>query len=139
VEPPAGLPFVDAHTRVVAAPAVAVWRAVERFTTAGDSPAVTAYGRLVGVRGGRGFHVGRSEPPRRLELVGGHRFATYSLVFTVDDVADGRSVVRAETRAAFPGVAGRLYRALVVDSRAHALIVRRMLAGIARRAERAPA
>lgn len=37
---------------------------------------------------------------------------------------------------AFPGAAGRRYRGLIIDSRAHVLVVRRMLARIARRAER---
>ena len=132
-----GLPFVDEHTRVVAAPAAAVWRAVEQLMTAPTGAAARRYGRLVGVRGERAFEVARSEPPRRLVLVGEHRFARYALGFTIDDRGAGASVLRAETRAEFPGVAGRLYRGLVIGSRAHVLVVRRLLARVAHRAERA--
>jgi hypothetical protein len=158
------LPFVDEQARVVAAPAAAVWRAVEQVmtgtaggagqhstaggagqhSTAGGAgqhstagAAARWYGRLVGVRGERAFEVARSEPPRRLVLVGEHRFARYALGFTIDDRGAGASVLRAETRAEFPGVAGRLYRGLVIGSRAHVLVVRRLLARVARRAERA--
>ena len=95
---------------------------------------VERYGRLVDVRGGRAFEVARSEPPRRLVLVGEHRFARYSLVFTIEDLGPGLTALRAQTWAAFPGVAGHLYRALVINSRAHVLAVRLLLARIARRA-----
>jgi hypothetical protein len=132
----AALPFVDEHTLAVDAPAAVVWRAVEEVMTAPAGPAARRYGRLVGVRGGRAFEVAGSEPPRRLLLVGEHRFARYSLGFTIDDRGPRRSILRAQTRAAFPGGAGRLYRGLVVGTRAHVLVVRRLLARVARRAER---
>jgi len=135
----AGLPYVDEHARRVDAPAATVWRVVEQVMTAPAGAATRRYGRLVGVRGERAFGVAISEPPRRLVLVGEHRFARYSLGFTIDDLAAGRCVLRAETRAAFPGAAGRVYRGLVIGSRAHVLVVRRQLARVARRAEQASA
>jgi hypothetical protein len=137
VESAGGLPFVDEQTWVIAAPAAAVWRAIEQVMTGPPGRAARRYGRLVGVRGERAFEVDRAEPPRRLVLVGEHRFARYALDFTIEYGGPGISVLMAETRAEFPGAAGRLYRALVIGSRAHAMVVRRLLARIARRAERA--
>jgi hypothetical protein len=48
-----------------------------------------------------------------------------------------RTRLVAETRAEFPGVKGRAYRALVIDTRAHVLVVRRLLGTVAGRVERA--
>ena len=82
-----------------------------------------------------GFVARTSEAPRLLELTGRHRFSTYSLTFRLDDVA-GATVVRAETRAAFPALSGRLYRAAVIGSGAHGRLMASMLGSIKRRAER---
>lgn len=83
-----------------------------------------------------GFRVVRAEAPHELALEGEHRFSRYALTFRVDDLGPGRSRVRAETRAAFPGLKGATYRALVIGTRVHVLAVRRMLGAIRRRAER---
>ena len=130
------LPFIDEHARAVTVPAAVAWRAVRDVMGGPSGAAAGSYARLVGARDGRAFTVARREPPRLLELVGEHRFARYSLVFIVDGIDPDHCSVRAQTRAEFPGWAGRLYRLLVIDSRAHVLAVRRMLARIARRAER---
>jgi hypothetical protein len=82
-----------------------------------------------------GFSVARAEPPARLLLAGRHRFSRYSLEFIVDEVDDGRSLLRAVTRAEFPGPAGRAYRGLVIGTRLHVVAVRSMLAGMRARAE----
>jgi hypothetical protein len=82
-----------------------------------------------------GFRVVRAERPVELALAGRHRFSDYSLTFAVEDLGGGRSRLRAATRAAFPGPAGRVYRALVIGSRMHVRAVRSMLAGIRARAE----
>jgi len=47
--------------------------------------------------------------------------------------------VRAETRAEFPGLQGSVYRALVIGTRGHVLVTRRILAAVQRRAERSAA
>jgi len=44
--------------------------------------------------------------------------------------------LRAETRARFPGGAGRLYRAAVIGTRGHILVTMRLLEAVKRRAER---
>ena len=108
-----GLPFVDEH--VLATP----------------KPPERAWERLLEVAPSRGFTVTERTPPRRLALEGRHPFSRYALVFVIDPADDGGSCLRAQTSAAFPGVQGRIYRALVVGSGAHAILVRRMLRRIA--------
>jgi len=79
-----------------------------------------------------GFHVADSEAPRVLALEGRHRFSRYALTFRLTPDAEGTRI-GAETRAAFPGIAGKLYRAAVIGTRGHVLAVRSMLRGIERR------
>lgn len=81
-----------------------------------------------------GFVVSRSVRPSTLALVGEHRFSRYALVFRIDELGSARSRVRAETRAEFPGLRGRVYRGLVIGTRGHVLAVRRMLRAVRRRA-----
>ncbi|MER6345793.1 hypothetical protein ACWC10_15040 [Streptomyces sp. NPDC001595] len=144
------LPFVDAHTSVVAAAPDAVWQAVaeavERSFASGRTGAVA---RLLGcadraAAGPRppakgsatpGFHVVGAVPARELALAGSHRFSTYALVFRLEEAGAGRTRLRAETWAEFPGPAGRVYRLLVIGTRGHALAVRRLLASVRKRAE----
>ena len=57
------------------------------------------------------------------------------LAFDIEQAADGVTV-SARTSAAFPGVWGRLYRALVIGTGGHALVVRAMLKRIAHAATR---
>jgi hypothetical protein len=83
-----------------------------------------------------GFRVARSERPAELALAGRHRFSDYALTFRIDDLGDGRSRLRAITHAEFPGVRGRMYRALVIGSRLHVRAVRAILASLRARAER---
>ncbi|MGW2306252.1 hypothetical protein [Streptomyces sp. NPDC001809] len=141
------LPFVDEHVVVVDAGVEETWRrllvGVERsLSTQGGA----LYARLVGAvprRSGGvrpfgagsefpGFRVVRLVPGHELALEGRHRFSTYSLVLRIEERSDGRCRLRAETRAVFPGAAGRVYRALVIGSGGHALATRRMLAGYRR-------
>jgi hypothetical protein len=85
-----------------------------------------------------GFHVETAEPRGELALAGRHRFSTYLLVFRLEDVdTGGRTRLVAETRAAFPGLKGGVYRALVIGTRLHVLVTRRLLAATKNRAERA--
>jgi len=136
------LPYIDEHAISVGAPRERVWEAVvevvrremtgaERIARAlGCDPAVASE-RFDGSVGQTipGFRVAAAEPGRRLELRGRHRFSDYQLTFLLDD---GR--VRAETRAAFPGLHGRCYRALVIGTRGHRLATRRLLRQIVARA-----
>jgi hypothetical protein len=81
-----------------------------------------------------GFAVVRAEPGKELALGGHHRFSSYALIFRL--VAGERhTTLSAETRAAFPGVSGRVYRGLVIGTRGHVLVVRALLRATRRRAE----
>ena len=91
---------------------------------------------LVRVRPRTRFRVAREESPSLLALEGRHRFARYALTFQIEPVAREASRVTAETHAAFPGTAGRVYRQLVIGSGGHAIVVRRMLKSLKERAER---
>jgi hypothetical protein len=137
----AALPYIDEHALEIAAPADAIWAALLRVvrglagSTAlarilGCDPA-HASGTFTGQPGDAvpGFRVVDAEPGHRLALAGHHRFAAYALTFVLDG---GR--LRAQTHAAFPGVRGKLYRALVIGSGAHRLVTRRLLRQVARRA-----
>ncbi len=83
-----------------------------------------------------GFRVAKVAAPKLLVLEGRHRFATYRLSFSIDPLAEGRSHLHARTDAVFPGAQGALYRAHVIGSGGHEIVVRRMLGAIARQAER---
>ena len=142
---PASLPYVDEHDVEIAADGDAVWAAL---TTTLDRTGGSTFARRVGCQdsvssGPRpfsegstvpGFRVAAATPRAALLLVGRHRFSSYALTFRLAD-AEGRTRLTAETRAAFPGVTGRVYRALVIGSRAHAVMTRRLLDAVRRRAE----
>jgi hypothetical protein len=57
------------------------------------------------------------------------------LTFRLEPLDAHRSRLRAESRAAFPGVAGSVYRLLVVGSGGHVIGVRRLLSAVKRRSE----
>ena len=140
------LPFIDDRKRDVDAPAERTWealiapqtrRAAERIARAlGCDPA--ARSGAPGVVGSTtpGFRVVASIPPRELALEGRHRFSRYALTFLVEEAAPGRSRITARTHAEFPGLRGTIYRAMVIGTRGHVFATRRMLDGIAAKAER---
>jgi len=84
-----------------------------------------------------GFVVTRVVNPAVIALAGQHRFSRYGLIFSLEETDDDHTLLRAETRAAFPGLTGRVYRALVIGTRGHVLAVNRILRAVRRRAERA--
>lgn len=144
------LPFIDEHRRTISATPDRVYAALlETLGGLFASPAVALYARGVGcdppaASGPRplaegatvpGFRVVRATPGEELALEGRHRFSVYSLTFRLDDAGQG-TTLRAESRAAFPGPHGRLYRAVVVGTGGHAMSVRRMLDAVASRTER---
>jgi hypothetical protein len=147
---PGALPFVDEHGVEVAAPPEVVWPALCRVAEGSfSSSAAGRFARLVGcestaasgprplVEGSAfpGFEVARAEPGVELALVGRHRYSEYALTFRLAG-GDGATMLRAETRARFPGVSGRLYRTAVIGTRGHVLVTMRLLAAVKRRAER---
>jgi hypothetical protein len=147
---PDALPFVDEHGVEVSAPPEVVWDSLCRVAEGSfSSSAASRFARLLGcesttVSGPRplaegstfpGFVVTRAESGSQLALVGRHRYSEYALVFHLSAGGDGTRL-RAETRARFPGSAGRLYRAAVIGTRGHVLVTMRLLTAAKRRAER---
>jgi len=143
---PEGPAFVDQHSVRVAAPARAVWDELGRSLP--TSRAAQLYVALVGAEDRQpsgdplsagsvvpGFRVAESTAPRHVVLAGRHRFSTYSLTFVLDESDDGTTLT-AHTEAWFPGVAGALYRAAVIRTCGHRVLVRRWLRQVARSAER---
>jgi hypothetical protein len=147
--PSADLPFIDEHAVEVAASPDRVWEAIRQTASRSfGGQRAELFARLLGAeahpRGDPGtpgstivgFRVARAEVPVELALEGEHRFSRYALSFHVEALADDRSRVRAETRAAFPGLHGRAYRALVIGTGGHVLVVNRLLRAVRARAER---
>ena len=145
------LPCIDEHSVKTAADPKGVWKALLRVVEGSFGSASTAHvARLlgcadVGPSGPRplatgsalpGFHVEAAEQARELALAGSHRFSDYALIFRLEAIGDGRTRLRAETRATFPGIKGGVYRALVIGTRGHVLVTRRLLGAVRRRAEK---
>lgn len=145
------LPHVDEHSLVVEAGSEATWAALLRVAEASVSSGVAPrFARVVGcadtaAAGPRplaegsvlpGFHVVIAAEPSELALAGSHRFSDYALIFRLDELDGARTRVRAETRAEFPGLKGSVYRALVIGTRMHVVVTRRMLTATKRNAER---
>lgn len=145
------LPYVDEHVTNVPAGLERTWAALVSVVSGElGSPVSARAAKLLGWvparRGGDwdadvsagaalpGFVVDEAHAPSRLALSGRHRFSRYSLVFELEALGPERARVRARTRAAFPGPLGRAYRVLVIASGAHRIVVRRLLARVARRA-----
>jgi hypothetical protein len=143
------LPRIDEHAIEVDAPSDAIWRALIARDPGTSDARAERFARILGcdpaaVSGEPGepgstvpgFQVAHSDPPRKLALAGSHRFSDYTLEFSVEDLGAGRSRLRAITHAAFPGLKGEIYKTLVIRSRAHVLVTKRLLQSVARRAER---
>ena len=144
------LPYIDEHSVTVDAAPASAWTALGEVLSRMFSPRGRNLRRISGRRSLEsralplavgatlpGFRVVRAERGAELALEGQHPFSRYALTFRIDVLEPGRVRLRAETRAAFPGMHGRLYRALVIGTRLHALVVRRLLGKTTRRAERA--
>lgn len=144
------LPYIDEHSIDISAAPRRVWgELVSALRTNLGGMAPTRFTRALGAKPSRmqgdwrgsirtgdtlpGFVVVELCFPERLALSGRHRFSHYELAFEL--TGDGaNSSLRARTSAEFPGLSGRAYRALVIGSGAHKLIVRHLLRSVASRA-----
>jgi hypothetical protein len=145
------LPYIDEHSIEIEATRARAWSAlvsVLRTDLGGSVPAPLM--RALGVTPSQlrgdwhgtpqagdalpGFEVAECRAPERLELRGRHRFSRYALIFELDEGSAGGCTVRAQTWAEFPGMTGRVYRALVIGTRGHRLVVWHLLRNVARRA-----
>jgi hypothetical protein len=129
------LPFVDDHRVHVRAPVEQARDAIAKLARRVVArPAPRAFVALWRLEPRSGFAI-TSSSPDGVVLAGHHRFARYALALEVRATDDGAEVV-ARTYAAFPGAAGRAYRALVIGTGGHGVAVRAMLRRIRRSAER---
>jgi hypothetical protein len=147
----ASLPKIDEHQVLVDARPDQAWAAVlETFTGFTTRAGWRLIAKVLGCRPDSasgppgaegasvpGFRVTRSVAPTEWMLEGSHQFSRYSLTFRIAPLGGERCVIRAESSAAFPGPAGRAYRALVIGSGGHVLGVRSLLRTMKRVAERA--
>ena len=118
------LPYIDEHAITIPADRATVWAAVLHTMCAiPDDPSTVPFGFILDV----------ADPYERFALKGRHWFSVYKLTFLLSE-AEGRTRVAAQTWAAFPGVKGKVYRAVVIGSGAHRVVVRRMLKKIAAQA-----
>lgn len=144
------LPHVDERETEVAIDVDDIWPVlIEILDRAFSRAGVGTYARVVGcddctASGPRplgegstipGFRIVAAVPGAELVLAGRHRFSSYALIFRLEQVSAHRSRLRAESRAAFSGLAGGLYRLLVIGTRGHVVAVRRLLSAIGRGAE----
>jgi hypothetical protein len=144
------LPYIGEHSTAIGATREQVWNALIAVLCSrlgGGAP--TAIARPWGLEPAQrrgdwrstpergdslpGFTAVRVQEPACLALAGRHRFSRYELVFELE--ADGAGcALRARSYAEFPGLKGRVYRALVIGSGGHRLAVRRLLSAVAARA-----
>jgi hypothetical protein len=128
------LPFIDDHRIQVRAPVEQTWAALAKLTRRlAERPAPRAFASLWRLDPPSGFAI-ESSSSERIVLVGHHRFSRYELAFELRPTDQGVEV-HGRTSAEFPGVAGRLYRALVIGSGGHGVAVRAMLRRVRRVAE----
>jgi hypothetical protein len=140
-------PYIDEHAVTIDGGRQSVWRSLVEMPDAMISPTLA---RILGcvdseASGPRpltegsivpGFRVVTADEPSELALAGRHHFSDYLLVFRLDELAPDRTRLRAESRAAFPGARGSVYRMLLMGTGGHVLATRRMLTAVKRSAER---
>ncbi|MEV0293678.1 hypothetical protein [Nocardia sp. NPDC050710] len=116
------LSYIDEHARSVDANRDRTWKALLEVVCKDPADPRTVP---------TGFVLDSAEEPSRLALKGRHWFSRYALVFELDDEGPSTTRVRARSWADFPGPHGRVYKALVIGSGGHKVVVRNMLRRIA--------
>ncbi|WP_327143139.1 hypothetical protein [Nocardia sp. NBC_01327] len=120
------LPYIDQHSTSIAADRTRAWAALLRTTCRNPDDLSTLP---------PGFTLDEADPPARLSAIGRHPFSRYRLTFTLDEIDPHTTRLTALTHAAFPGLHGGIYKALVIGTGLHRLVVREMLHRIAGAAE----
>lgn len=124
------LPYIDEHAITIEANRADTWSALLRVMCRDPHDATT-----VPV----GFVLDEARAPVRFALKGRHWFAIYRWVFELDELDGAHTRLRAATWAAFPGIHGKAYRALVIGTGAHRVVVRSTLKRVASSALSGPA
>ncbi|MFE9581871.1 hypothetical protein ACFYO1_36225 [Nocardia sp. NPDC006044] len=116
------LSYIDQHARSIDANRDRVWKALLEVMCKDPADPSTVPG---------GFVLDEAAVPSRLALKGRHWFSVYALVFELDDEGANRTRIRAESWGNFPGLHGKIYRALVIGTGGHKIVVRGLLRRIA--------
>jgi hypothetical protein len=119
------LPYIDEHAITVGANRDDTWAALLRVMCRDPHDPATVP---------TGFVLDEARAPERFALKGRHPFAVYRWVFELDAESAQRTRLRARTWAAFPGIHGKAYRALVIGTGGHRVAVRWTLKCVAARA-----
>jgi len=119
------LPYIDEHAITVTATRDDTWSALLRVMCRDPLDPSTVP---------LGFVLDEARPSARFALKGRHPFAVYRLAFELESEPADHTRLRAVSWAAFPGVHGKAYRALVIGTGAHRVVVRSMLKHIAAQA-----
>lgn len=116
------LPYIDEHAVTIDANRAQTWSALLRVMCRDphDPSSVPT-----------GFVLDEARPPVRFALKGHHPFAVYRWVFELDEEAPQRTRLRALSWGDFPGIHGKVYRALVIGTGGHRVAVRWALKRIA--------
>jgi hypothetical protein len=125
------LPYIDEHAITVGANRDETWSALLRVMCRDPHDPSTVP---------TGFVLDEARPPERFALKGRHPFAIYRWVFELEpEQGDRRHTrVRASTWAKFPGIHGKIYRALVIGTGGHRVAVRWTLRRLKNTAAAAP-
>ncbi|BBY39306.1 hypothetical protein MMAN_34400 [Mycobacterium mantenii] len=116
------LPYIDEHAITIDATRDDTWSALLRVMCRDPhDPSPVPFG----------FVLDEARPPERFALKGRHPFAVYRWVFELDALDSARTRLRAATWADFPGLHGKAYRALVIGTGGHRVVVRRTLKRVA--------
>jgi hypothetical protein len=124
------LPYIDEHAITVGASREDTWSALLRVMCRDPHDPSTVP---------TGFVLDEARPPERFALKGRHPFAVYRWAFELDEEESRRTRLRALTWARFPGVHGKIYRALVIGTGVHRVAVRWTLKRVAAEAITEPA
>lgn len=116
------LPYIDEHAILIDASVEETWPALLGVMCRdAEDPSTVPLG----------FVLAELTPPRRLAVKGRHPFAVYRWVFELDREGPQRTRVRSQTWATFPHLHGKVYRALVIGTGAHRVVVRWALRRVA--------
>jgi hypothetical protein len=150
VERATALPRIDEHEISVDVSAEEAWPFVlAGFEGLSTRPGWRAFARAIRCTPDRasgklvavgstipGFRVTRCLQPTEWGLEGRHLFSSYGLTFRITPLDAAHCRIQAESRAAFPGLHGTAYRALVIGTGGHVIAVRGILRRIKNEAER---
>jgi hypothetical protein len=145
----AALPCIDEHEISLNVPTPVAWTAVVAvFARLTARPAWRAFAKAIRCKPDHavgtaitvgeavpGFLVARCEAPTEWALEGEHLFSRYALTFRVTPVDGEHCRVVAHSSAEFPGLHGKVYRAMVIGTGGHAIGVRGILRSIRNEAE----